>query len=298
MTGLVLALFAGRNATTTNRGPYQEQMRRAVNWFLEGQNKNGAYSILANTEHALATWGIAEVTLVERTPRLCESLDRGIRFLIKQQNKDGGWNDSSRGNPTSVLGTYWAVKAIKTADRSWVLSPESRALCAIAVAKAKGWIEVALTPEATLAAQSGAAQTFPASVAAQTEAAILIRGALRSRRKRGEAAPPIDLAIRKRFAAVSIQSREGLPVDPLRFYVASSAARRSNRAAWAKAWRPYFAQVAGARRGDGKFAGSWNPIGVGRDQRTRMLTTALIALGLEVDPGTQRGRRGGKKRRR
>lgn len=119
-TGLALLPFLGAGHIHTQPSPYQETVRRGVEWLLAHQSKDGELFIegFPNAQfyaHAIATMALCEAYGLSREERLKEPCQRAIGFIARGQNKqDGGWRYYP-GMPgdTSVLG--WQMFALRSA---------------------------------------------------------------------------------------------------------------------------------------------------------------------------------------
>ncbi|WP_435016435.1 prenyltransferase/squalene oxidase repeat-containing protein [Tundrisphaera sp. TA3] len=119
-TGLALLPFLGAGHIHTQPSPYQENVRRGLEWLLAHQSKEGELFIegFPNAQfyaHAIATMALCEAYGLSKEDRLKEPCQRAIGFIERGQNKqDGGWRYSP-GMPgdTSVLG--WQMFALRSA---------------------------------------------------------------------------------------------------------------------------------------------------------------------------------------
>jgi len=114
-TALLAFLGAGHTHKT---GKYRDNARRAVEWLLKHQRKDGGwgnpgqasgYSVYAEGLGALA---MAEAYGMTRDVRLRPSAQRGVDFILKIQDKYAGWHHGGL-RSTSVTG--WTVMALKSA---------------------------------------------------------------------------------------------------------------------------------------------------------------------------------------
>jgi hypothetical protein len=116
LTGLCLLAFLGAGYTDA-QGPYQQNVRTAVDALLQMQRASGGFLVdeaLAGYNDALATFALAEYYAMRREPRLVEPLRRAVRRLASGQQALGGWDylplASSGRNDTSI--TAWMVQAL------------------------------------------------------------------------------------------------------------------------------------------------------------------------------------------
>ena len=119
-TGLALLAFLGSGHIHTEKGKYQETVRKGVDWLVAHQQKTGELFLggLIHSQmysHAIATMALCESYGLSKDPRLKQPAQLAIVFIAQSQNKDdGGWRYSP-GMPgdTSVHG--WQIFALRSA---------------------------------------------------------------------------------------------------------------------------------------------------------------------------------------
>lgn len=119
-TGLGLLPFLGAGQSHTEKGKFQDNVQRGIDWLRKLQHKDGEIFIGGgNTRmysHAIATMALCEAFGITRDESLRGPAQRAIDFIVRAQNQDdGGW----RYNPlepgdTSVFG--WQVFALRSAQ--------------------------------------------------------------------------------------------------------------------------------------------------------------------------------------
>jgi hypothetical protein len=126
-TGFAMLCYFGWGAKHTEKGPYQVPMTKAVKWLasrvgengdLTGGQSNGMY------DQGIATMALAEAYGMTKAPALLDPLRRATGFIIRAQNKAGGWRYKykSKDSDTSVVG--WQVMALTSARMSGLRVPE------------------------------------------------------------------------------------------------------------------------------------------------------------------------------
>ena len=130
-TGLGLMCFLGAGYTGEGRA-YRITVNRAVKYLLEIQRKDsrhgGAYFKSSTGQmmynHTIGTLAMSEAYAMTRRSDIRRSAQRGIDYLVKEQNPDGGWRHygGHNGSDTSVTG--WAVMALKSARLAGLSVPE------------------------------------------------------------------------------------------------------------------------------------------------------------------------------
>ncbi len=87
--------------STTTRGPYAPNVRRAVDFLLKRQTRSGLITVLAEEERPMYGHGFAMLFLAEvygmevdlkMHQRLRRVLDAAIRLTARSQSSYGGWN--------------------------------------------------------------------------------------------------------------------------------------------------------------------------------------------------------------
>ena len=117
-TGLALLAFLGHADTHREAGPYQETVRRGLEWLLGAQKPNGDLRGGGNLYmHAVAAFALCEAYAFTRDPDLRGPSQRAINFTAKSQNpRVGGWRykpyPDSKDVDTSVFG--WMLMALKS----------------------------------------------------------------------------------------------------------------------------------------------------------------------------------------
>jgi hypothetical protein len=115
--GLLPFLAAGK--THMSPGPYQDHVRKGIQWLIDQQQPDGN---LAEGEpymmysHGLATIALCEACGLTNDRRAGKAAQAAVRFILNAQNAaDGGWryNPKDPGD-TSVLG--WQLMALKSAQ--------------------------------------------------------------------------------------------------------------------------------------------------------------------------------------
>ena len=128
-TGLAMMAFMGWGAKHTESGPYQEVLRKAIEWTME-KERNGDLRHRGDMyDHGIAAIALAEAYNLTRDERLREPVQRMVDFTIKAQNPlTGGWryktyheNPRDKGD-LSVTG--WQLMALKSARLGGIKVPE------------------------------------------------------------------------------------------------------------------------------------------------------------------------------
>ena len=116
-TALGLLPFLGAGHTHLKPTPYRDTVAAALQYLMRRFDQQGD---LGGTMygHALATIALCEAYAATRDPKLRDSAQRAVNFIVYAQNpRTGGWRYRPRTNgDTSVLG--WQIMALKSAELS------------------------------------------------------------------------------------------------------------------------------------------------------------------------------------
>ena len=127
MTGLALLAFLAAGHTHLD-GPYQNEVRRALEFLLRTQAADGNLGGQAATFefmycHAMATCALSEAYGMTRDSRLLQPLRRAIDYTVRAQDSaGGGWRyRPGDAGDTSQLG--WQLMALKSAELAGIPIP-------------------------------------------------------------------------------------------------------------------------------------------------------------------------------
>jgi hypothetical protein len=127
MTGLALLSLLGAGHTH-HHGPYQENVRRALEFLLaiqapSGSLAGGADIFAAMYCHGMATFALGEAYGMTGDPRLEQPLRRAIGYTVAAQDPlGGGWRYRPRDpGDTSQLG--WQLMALRSAELAGIPIP-------------------------------------------------------------------------------------------------------------------------------------------------------------------------------
>ena len=116
VTGVALLAFLGAGYTDRD-GPYQDNVRIAIDALLQFQEPHGGFSrtdSMAGYNDALATLALAEYLALTGENRIRGPLERALARLVANQQSLGGWDylptSNSGRNDTSI--TAWVVQAL------------------------------------------------------------------------------------------------------------------------------------------------------------------------------------------
>lgn len=267
LTGLSLLCFLGAGHTHTREGPYQQNVRKGLEWLVSRQAANGDL----RSGETMYSHGIAAITLSEgfaltADSRLAEPVQRAIRFIDRARHRgEGGWRyDPGQEGDTSVLG--WQVMALKSAQMAGVDVPSA------AFRSAKDWLKrVAHPARAGLYAYQPGMPHTP-SMTAEAMFTRLLLGI-----------EPTDPSMRV-SAEYLLEHLPDWEEDPNTYfwYYASLALLQQQGPAWEKWNEAVSRELVEHQRRDGRAAGSWDPVGQWAEVGGRVYQTAICTLILEV----------------
>lgn len=114
------------SGSTPEHGPYAENVRRALDFVMSCQTKDG-YISKADTrmyEHAFATMFLAEVYGMTRDDRVRKSLQRAVEFTYKAQNSQGGWRYAPNAEDSDMSIVVCQVMALRAAKNKGITVPK------------------------------------------------------------------------------------------------------------------------------------------------------------------------------
>ena len=126
-TGFAMLCYFGWGARHTEKGPYQKPMTKAVQWLIKrvgddgnltGGQSQGMY------DQGIATMALAEAYGMTKDPALLDPVRRATDFIIRSQNKEGGWRYTYKSNDSDMSVVGWQVMALTSARMAGLRLPE------------------------------------------------------------------------------------------------------------------------------------------------------------------------------
>ena len=263
ITGLATLCFLSGGHTPSKPGPYQECVRKGIDYIVARQKPNGDVRYGGDMySQAIATIAIAEAAAMTQDPVYRVAAIKAGRFIVNAQNpRTGGWRYKP-GDPgdTSVLG--WQVLALRSVARTGMAIPaETRKLCF-------RWLDsVSRSRHGMLAGYQGPSHTLP-----MTAEAVISRIFLGQRLTAEQVKEACDyLKFHRR------------PKNEARYYYwyygSLALAQIRN-----EAWHQWNAEMKKTLVGYQERDGSWDERRAGRYGRRggKIYATALSALTLQV----------------
>ena len=113
-TGLAVLAFLGAGHTHKSKGPYSENVRKALEWLLRLQKKDGSCMSSGNFyEQGIAATALCEAYGMTKDPALKNPRRWAIFFILKTMPPHGGFGYSGEGDDVHV--TSFQVMAMKSA---------------------------------------------------------------------------------------------------------------------------------------------------------------------------------------
>jgi len=272
VTALAVLAFLGAGYTH-EEGQYSETVDHALRWLVSQQKRDGnlgfdAGHFAMNYCHAIATYAIAEAYGMQNDPTsntmLREPLLRGVRYILENQNPDGGWR-YLKGQKSDISMSGWQLMALKSAEIAGVNIPRTTKADVVTFLKARSL--------GTYGGLAGYREEMPPSPSMTAEA-MFCKQMLGMRR---------DNAASREAAAyllARLPARESF--NEYYWYYGTLAMYQFGGEAW-NSWNGAIRDLLiSEQRTDGDFAGSWDPIGPWAQYGGRIYSTALSTLCLEV----------------
>jgi hypothetical protein len=272
VTALAVLAFLGAGYTH-EEGKYADTVDRALRWLISHQKADGnlgfdAGHFAMNYCHAIATYAIAEAYGMQNDPTsntmLREPLLRGVRYILNNQNPDGGWR-YLKGQKSDISMSGWQLMALKSAEIAGVNIPRSTKADVVAFLKARSL--------GTYGGLAGYREDLPPS-ATMTAEAMFCKQMLGMRRDNAAAREGAEYLLARLPARTSF--------NEYYWYYGTLAMYQFGGEGW-NSWNAAIRDLLiSEQRTDGDYAGSWDPIGPWAQYGGRIYSTALSALCLEV----------------
>jgi hypothetical protein len=267
ITSLAALCFLASDHTPAREGPYQDAVRKAIDYLISRQARNGDLRGDGNMyDHGMATIALGEAAQMTGDERYRAAALRAADFIVQAQNdRDGGWRYApGDSGDTSVLG--WQLMGLHSAQRvGFQIPPQT-------LRGAAKWIDNVSSGKNKIIAKYFDGRLVTATMTAE---ALFCRTLLGQH--------PSEAAVAEAAEMLMAES----PDKPRRvnfygMYYSSLALMQFQGDAWNRwntATRNWLTK--NQRRG-GPLDGSWDPADRWGDQGGRIYSTALCTLTLEV----------------
>ncbi len=149
VTALACMAFLS-NGSTPGRGPYGENVERALSWILDQVKPDDGFITADQSRmysHAFATLFLAEVYGMTGDPRVRPKLQAAVDCIVQSQNTQGGWRYLPGSKDSDMSITVTAVMALRGARNVGVFVPRETILRAIDYVKLSYIAEYPTQPE-------------------------------------------------------------------------------------------------------------------------------------------------------
>jgi hypothetical protein len=272
VTALAVLAFLGAGYTH-EEGQYSDTVDRALRWLIAQQKSDGnlgadAGHFAMHYCHAIATYAIAEAYGMQNDPTsntmLRDPLLRGVRYILQNQNPDGGWR-YLKGQKSDISMSGWQLMALKSAEIAGVNIPRSAKTEVVAFLKARSL--------GTYGGLAGYREELPPSPSMTAEA-MFCKQMLGMRRDNAAAREAAG------YLLARLPTRETF--NEYYWYYGTLAMYQFGGESW-NSWNGAIRDLLiSEQRTDGEYAGSWDPIGPWAQYGGRIYSTALSTLCLEV----------------
>jgi len=293
-TGMSLLAFQGagyNHREHKHRGP----VKRAIDWLLKHQKKNGDLFVLSDKEsnrsvwlysHAIATLALCEAYGMTQDPALREPAQKALDFIIAAQHADrGGWRYSPRyGSDTSVTG--WMMMALKSGELANLTVPKKT------YDGVQTWLDSAMSPkpgEQHLYRYNPVAPNTPTQIHGRTPGKTMTSVGLLMRLYSGWKRDNPNMKAGAKYLEARLPTH-GTRRDPQRdtyyWYYATQVMFHMGGKYWEKWNNALHPLLVDNQVKRGPMAGSWNPRAPVEDRWAphagRLYVTTLNLLSLEV----------------
>ena len=273
VTALALLTFLGAGSTY-EKGPYQKEVIKAVDWLIsqqtsEGHLGEGATHYAKMYCHGMATYALAEAYGMSENKGignpLRRPLEKAIRFIIERQNKTGGGWRYLPGMAGDMSMFGWQLMALRTAEHHGIAVPRSTNTLMVKFLK-----EQSRGDAEGLAAYRQGAKISPV----MTSEALFCKQMFNMKSTHPASEEAVNYVLKH------LPNRKEMNL--YYWYYAQLALFHHGGKAW-ESWNPVLRDLLIEEQiAYGPQAGSWDPKGVWGRYGGRVYSTALSTLCLEV----------------
>ena len=128
VTALAAMAFMS-SGSTAGRGPYGENVDRAIDFLLKHTQNSGFITVQGATSHGpmyghgFATLFLAECYGMTHREELRDKLTRAVELIVQTQNKEGGWRYQPQRRDADISVTICQVMALRAARNAGLHVP-------------------------------------------------------------------------------------------------------------------------------------------------------------------------------
>lgn len=265
-TGLALLCFYGWGARH-DAGPYQETVRKGLDWLLAQQKADGYLGVDPGRmySHAIGAIALCEALGITGDPRLREPAARAIAYTLAAQSTTlGGWRYSP-GNDSDTSVTGWQYMALHSARMAGIPVPEE------AFERVRGFLDrMAGGRHGGLYGYQQRGEVSRAMVATGMFCRQL------------DLVPPSHPAMQESAGFLKLHPMPSSRPDFYYVYYATLALYQHQGPVW-HAWNEQMKDILPLlQEKSGTHAGSWGPSSSMTAEGGRVVSTTLATLSLEV----------------
>ncbi len=296
-TSLALLAFLGaghgdRASKADNR--YAKTVRMGLRYLTSSQDEDGCFGTRATHSfmynHAMATLAMSEAYVITKNPRYKKPAQRGLAFLLRARNPYMAWRYEPRGGENDTSVTSWCVMALKSALAAGLVTDNDRKEIERALKGSLNWIDKMTDanygqvgynfPGGSVARPEGKQDRFPGEKSqAMTAAGILTRIHCGQKPRQSES---ITKGTRLCLDVEPQWDESAGTIDMYYWFIGTMALYHVGGKAWQR-WNAALADaVVPHQRKKGAAAGSWDPAGAWGGDGGRVVSTALMAMSLQV----------------
>jgi len=282
LTGLALLAFL-ESGHAPSQGRYQEQVRRALTWLRQQQERTGAIAYRQGEEvynHAIATRALCRAIQVFPDPQLERAASLAIDYCLVAQNPGSGWKYNAQDGRSDTSVTGWMLTALEAGKKAGLKVPQG------AFKGAASFVDQATDANGATGYErpGGGSSFFPQNdgkydtLPTMTAAGVAIR-LLTGERASGDV---VKKGLRLMDDNPPAWPRDG-STRQLNFYYWHYATLAHDLAGEGEGWRKeLLAALLPTQRETGCADGSWDPLGEWCLAGGRVYATAINALTLTI----------------
>ena len=272
-----LALLAYLGAGHDHRtGPWRDTVKSALRALSRRQRADGSFGRGDKRAYdgALALFALSEAYGMTSAPVLRGPAQRAVDYWVKRQSDSGGWRYFPGDGEADTSVTGWVAMGLLAAERAGLNVPR------LALDGCRRWMSSSISEDGRVGYLSRGHGTTALLGVGYFVSVMLGRDAADAPM---QAVADRLLDTRPRWSENTDLGRFNHGTyEPMHWYYGGLAAFQCGGGTW-EAWNRRLRNVLlKSQRGDGHRTGSWDPRGPTGSDGGRVVTTALLALCLEV----------------
>ncbi len=273
LTGLATLCFLAVDHTPTKSGPYQQHVRKAMDYLLANQKSDGDLRGKGGHmySHGMASLAVIEAAVMTGDPKYRAAAIKAAQFTVNAQNaKSGGWRykPGDKGD-TSILG--WQVMALYSIEHLGVKMPEKTRKGALR------WLD-SVTTRTRHGALAGYTDRIPSSaMAAEAAFSRILLGQKLTQPQQKELSDYL-LKFEPGKGKNDLFRRD----DFYAWYYTALALMQLQNTAWSTWNKQMQKRLLAIQCKDGAIRGSWDPKTKHSRLGGRVYSTTMATLTLEV----------------